>query len=55
MELQTSMIPRDGTLNKHGTQGWNFKHTWYPGMEPLNKHGTVDGTFKQAWYPGKEL
>jgi hypothetical protein len=24
MELQTSMVPRDGTLNKHDTQRWNF-------------------------------
>jgi hypothetical protein len=33
MELQTSMVPRDGTLNKHDAQEWNFKHTWYPEME----------------------
>ena len=29
----TSIVPRDGTLNKHGTQRWNFKHAWYPEME----------------------
>jgi hypothetical protein len=50
------MVPRDGTLNKHGTQRWNFKHAWYPEMElqtsmvprdgTLNKHGTQGWNFK---------
>jgi hypothetical protein len=33
MELQTSMVPRDGTLNKNDAQRWNFKQAWYPEME----------------------
>jgi hypothetical protein len=31
----TCMVSRDGTLNKHDTQGWNFKQAWYPEMELL--------------------
>jgi hypothetical protein len=33
MELQTSMVPRDETLNMHDAQRWNFKQAWYPEME----------------------
>ena len=40
----TSMVPRDGILNMHGTQRWNFKQAWYPGWN-----------FKQTWYPEMEL
>jgi hypothetical protein len=50
----TSIVPRDGTLNKHGTQRWNLT-SMIPRGGTLNMHGTQRWNFKQAWYPEMEL